>query len=63
MFFKLLKELREKIYVFALPKDEWEIGDVDSSNELNFAKGIGDPSGFYFPLSSLAILRVNKQMC
>lgn len=62
MFFKLPKELRDKIYIFALPKGEWKIGDVDSSNELNFAGGIGDPSGFYFPLSSLTVLRVNRQM-
>jgi len=63
MFFnKLPKELRDKIYLFALPIEEWSIGDVDSSNELDFAGGIGDLTGFYFPLSSLAMLRVNKQM-
>jgi len=62
MFLRLPKELRDKIYDFALPKGEWKIGDVDRSNELNFAGGIGDPSGFYFPVSSLAVLRVNKQM-
>ncbi|KAH7310152.1 hypothetical protein BKA65DRAFT_485092 [Rhexocercosporidium sp. MPI-PUGE-AT-0058] len=63
MFFnKLPKELRDRIYLFAVPIKEWNIGDVDSSNELDFAEGIGDLSGFYFPLSSLAMLRVNKQM-
>jgi len=62
MFFRLPKELRDKIYIFALPRGEWNIEDVDSANELNFAGGVGDLSGFYFPLSSLAVLRVNRQM-
>jgi hypothetical protein len=62
MLFKLPKELRDKIYGFALPKGEWKIGDVDSSTELDFARGIGDPSGFYFPLSSLPVLRVSREM-
>jgi hypothetical protein len=62
MFFKLPRELRDKIYTFALPIGEWKIGDVDSSNGLDFAGGIGDPSGFYFPLSNLSVLRVNRQI-
>jgi hypothetical protein len=61
MFFKLPKELRDKIYMFALPRVEWRIQDLDGSDERNFVGGIGDPSGFYFPLSS-PILRVNRQM-
>ena len=36
---------------------------MDSWAGFNFTGSIGDPSGFYFPLSSeLAILRVNRQM-
>ncbi|OAF55793.1 hypothetical protein VC83_07744 [Pseudogymnoascus destructans] len=62
MFFKLPKELRDKIYAFALPAGKWQIEDVDNFNELIFAKGIGDPSGFYFSLSSHTMLRVNRQM-
>ncbi len=62
MFFKLPKELRYKIYDFTLPKGEWKIRDIEISNDLNFAGSIGDPSGFYFPLSSLTVLRVNKQL-
>jgi hypothetical protein len=48
MFSKLPRELREKIYIFTLPKGEWKRGGVESSDELNFAAGISDPSGFYF---------------
>jgi len=62
MFLKLPKELRDKIYIFALPRGKWKIGDVDSSDKLNFAGGIGDLSGFYFPRRSLAMLGVNRQM-
>ncbi|TGO45830.1 hypothetical protein BCON_0362g00070 [Botryotinia convoluta] len=62
MFSKLPKELRDKIYTFAFPRREWKVADVDGLDELNFARGIGDLSGFYFPLSSLTVLRVNKQM-
>ncbi|KAK0118483.1 hypothetical protein ONS96_011580 [Cadophora gregata f. sp. sojae] len=63
MFFnKLPKELRDKIYLFALPIEAWSTGHDGNSVELDFAGGIGDLSGFYFPLSSLAMLRVNKQM-
>jgi len=62
MFCKLPKELRDRIYTLALPRGEWRVADVDGLNELNFARGIGDLSGFYFPLSSLIVLRVNRQM-
>ncbi|KAF4633969.1 hypothetical protein G7Y89_g4145 [Cudoniella acicularis] len=60
-FFKLPKELREKIYTLALPKGEWTISDDDGS-ELNFARGVGDLSGFYFPLSNLTVLKLNRQI-
>ncbi|TGO45209.1 hypothetical protein BCON_0412g00010 [Botryotinia convoluta] len=62
MFSKLPKELHDKIYTFALPRREWKVADVDDLNELNFARGIGDLSGFYSRLSSFTVLRVNKQM-
>ena len=49
--------------MFALPRGKWEKNDEDSNESFNFAKAIGDPSGFYFPLSKqLAILRANKQL-
>ena len=64
IFLKIPKELREKIYTLALPEGKWTIGDaaVSDSNDLNFARGIGDLSGSSFPLSSVAVLRVNRQI-
>lgn len=36
---------------------------MDDFNRHNFIRSIGDPSGFYFPLSSkLAVLSVSRQM-
>ncbi len=62
MLFKLPRELRDKIYAFALPKRKWIIEDADNFNKLNLTGGIGDPSGFYFPLSKdLTILRLDRQ--
>lgn len=63
MLYRLPRELRHKIYVFALPRGKWKIEDGSIFNEINFTGGMGDPSGFYFPLSKdLAILRVDRQM-
>lgn len=63
MFYRLPREVRDKIYTFALPMGKWQIRDVEDCDGLNFTGSIGDPSGFYFPLSSeLTILRVHKQM-
>lgn len=63
MFSKLPREVRDKIYTFALPMGYWQTGDVDDYDEFSFARSIGDPSGFYFPLSSeLTVLRVDRQM-
>ena len=63
MFFRLPREVRDKIYTFALPMGRWQIEDVDSCDGFNFTGSIGDPSGFYFPLSSeLTVLRVDRQM-
>ncbi|KAL9611963.1 MAG: hypothetical protein Q9167_003403 [Letrouitia subvulpina] len=63
MFFKLPQEVRNKIYTFALPLGTWQIRGTDNCAGSNFAGNIGDPSGFYFPLSNqLTVLRVNKQM-
>lgn len=39
------------------------MADTDSCDRFDFTGSIGDPSGFYFPLSSgLTVLRVNRQM-
>ncbi len=63
MFFNLPTEIRIKIYSFALSKGKWNIRNVDHFDRVTFAGGIGDPSGFYFPLSKdLVVHRVNRQM-
>ncbi|KAL8978823.1 MAG: hypothetical protein Q9177_006300 [Variospora cf. flavescens] len=61
--FRLPREIRDKIYDFALAKGNWQIEDVDDFNRCNFVRSIGDPSGFYFPLSSkVTALGVSRQM-
>lgn len=41
----------------------WQIEDMNGYDGFDFTGSIGDPSGFYFPLSSeLAVLRVDSQM-
>lgn len=63
MFFRLPREVRDKIYTFALPMGRWQIGDVENYDVSNFTGSIGDSSGFYFPLSSeLTVLRVGRQI-
>lgn len=63
MFYKLSKELRNRIYIFALSKEEWKIEDMSTFDELNFTEGISDSSDFYFSLSKkLTVLRINRQM-
>ncbi|KAL9021270.1 MAG: hypothetical protein Q9185_001554 [Variospora sp. 1 TL-2023] len=61
--FRLPREIRDKIYDFAMAKGNWQIEDVDDFNRCNFVRSIGDLSGFYFPLSSkVAALGVSRQM-
>lgn len=65
MFFDLPRELRERVYFFAVTEGEWRMDDAENSafNRYKFARCIGDLSGFYFPLNNeLAILRVNRQI-
>jgi hypothetical protein len=62
-FFNLPREIRDKIYSFAISDGKWKIGESNKFHEFNFAGGIGDPSGFYFPLSKdLSVLEVNRKM-
>ncbi|KAL2131229.1 hypothetical protein VTI74DRAFT_5380 [Chaetomium olivicolor] len=62
-FFELPREIRDKIYIFAIPKGKWRITNIDDFEQENFTGGIGDPSGFYYPLSKdMVVLRANKQM-
>lgn len=63
MFFRLPREIRDKIYTFAIPMGKWQVGNVENCDGLSFSRSIGDPSGFYFPLSSeLSLLRVDRQI-
>ncbi len=63
IFFKLPQEIRNKIYVFALGEGTWRMQDTSNCDQFNFPAGLGDPSGFYFPLSrGLSMLRVDKQL-
>lgn len=63
MFFRLPREVRDKIYTLALHMGKWQIGDVENYDGCQFTGSIGDPSGFYFPLSSeLTVLRVGRQI-
>ncbi len=56
-------EIRNKIYSFALTEGIWRLKDTSNRDEFNFPAGLGDPSGFYFPMSKgLSVLRVNRQM-
>ncbi|MCJ1307665.1 hypothetical protein MMC25_001313 [Agyrium rufum] len=62
-FFDLPREIREKVYKFAMPQVKWDISDGDYLNLLNFPQGLGDPRGFYYPLSKdFTLLRVDRQM-
>lgn len=62
-FFDLPREIRDKIYIFAIPTGAWKITNIDEFEHENLTRGIGDPSGFYYPLSKdLVVLRASKQM-
>ena len=63
MFYRLSREVRDKIYIFVLFMGKWQIRDVEDCDEFNFTESIDDSSDFYFSLSSeLTILRVHRQM-
>ena len=60
---RLPKELRDEIYDYSIPKGEWRIINAPDLSGLSLAKGIGDPTGFYFPFrNDLGVLRINKQI-
>ncbi|KAM5349320.1 hypothetical protein ACJ41O_005825 [Fusarium nematophilum] len=62
-FLKLPRELREKIYGFALPQRELGIKDIDAFDHLCFPAAVGDPSGFFFQLGKEpAILKASRQI-
>lgn len=62
IFCKLPREIRDKIYTFAVSDGEWSMQDVEF-DRFNLTSSIGDTGGFYFPLSkNIEILSVNSQM-
>ncbi|OJJ81012.1 uncharacterized protein ASPGLDRAFT_60693 [Aspergillus glaucus CBS 516.65] len=62
-FFRLPREVRDDIYAYAIPETEMQIVGSRDVSGVGFARGMGDPSGFYFPFrSNLGILAVNRQM-
>ncbi|KAH7009219.1 uncharacterized protein B0I36DRAFT_437046 [Microdochium trichocladiopsis] len=59
----LPSEIRQIIYKFALRGVKWTIVDDEDFEHNDFPRGIGDPSGFYYPLSKASsVLHVNKQI-
>lgn len=63
IFSKLPREIRDKIYGYALPSGRWSIHDVDSFNKVTLTGSIGDWNGYYFPMSKhVGALSVNKLM-
>lgn len=50
------------IYELALYTEDWTIAEFEDTKDLLFPAALGDFSGFYFPLSNAAILRVNQQI-
>jgi hypothetical protein len=62
-FFKLPVEIRQSIYTYAIRTVHWHIADIEAFARNNLPRGIGDLSGFYYPLrKDLSVLFVNKQM-
>ncbi|KIW21980.1 uncharacterized protein PV07_12619 [Cladophialophora immunda] len=61
VFSRLSAETRLQIYNLAMPRGQWRTVLVDCPKS-QFPGTIGDPSGFYFPLSHLGVLTANKQM-
>lgn len=62
-FFRLPRETRDDIYAYAIPTTELQVVGSGDASGVEFARGMGDPSGFYFPFrSNLGILAANRQI-
>ncbi|KAL4784668.1 hypothetical protein BJX76DRAFT_326444 [Aspergillus varians] len=60
--FRLPREIRDKIYMYAIPTANLQTTSYELGG-LALSRGIGDPSGFYYPFrSDLGLLAVNKQI-
>ncbi|KAM5357342.1 hypothetical protein ACJZ2D_016365 [Fusarium nematophilum] len=63
LFLSLPRELREKVYYFALPTRELGIKDVDAFNRRCFPAAVGDPVGDFFQLGEEpTVLKINRQI-
>ncbi|KAK3686837.1 hypothetical protein LTR37_019428 [Vermiconidia calcicola] len=61
--FRLPREIRNRIYDLTMAHGVWEVSDLEDFDRSTFPAAVGDPSGFYFPLSKdLPILRVSAQV-
>ncbi|RDW67176.1 uncharacterized protein DSM5745_09042 [Aspergillus mulundensis] len=59
---RLPRELRDRIYMYAIPTASL-YPTAFELNGLELARGLGDPSGFWYPFrSDLGLLAVNKQI-
>ena len=57
------REIRDVIYAYAIPTTELHVVGSGDASGVEFARGMGDPNGFYFPFrSNLGILATNIQM-
>ncbi|KAK1140901.1 hypothetical protein N8T08_009774 [Aspergillus melleus] len=62
-FLRLPRELRDRIYSYAIPPDEWKVVNADYLGGVNLSRGIGDPTGFYYPLrDGVSLLKVSRQI-
>ncbi|KAH8729189.1 hypothetical protein BGZ61DRAFT_529436 [Ilyonectria robusta] len=62
-FLRLPRELRDKIYSFALPQKDLGIHPYRAFRRLVFLASVGDPSGFFFKLGDEpGILKVSRQI-
>lgn len=61
--FNLPREIRDKIFAHAIPKIDLQVFGAGDLYGIEFARGTGDPSGFYFPFRSvLGVLSVDRRM-
>ncbi|KAK7967601.1 uncharacterized protein PG986_001878 [Apiospora aurea] len=61
--FELPPELRLKIYKFAIPRGQWCIDNLEDFEQDILPRCLGDPSGYYFPLSKgISLLLASKRL-
>lgn len=61
--FELPLELRLRIYRFAIPRGHWDINNTEVFDHDVLPRCLGDPSGYYFPLSKqISLLLASKRL-